>query len=265
MGDFFEIAKSDFVATFEGGWIFLIILVCIIFILIKEEAIERKLLLGGLPLFFLFLYWCPLTGILLMKILGEDIYWRILWLILPAVVIPYGCCLFLRCLKGYMRYIGFAGAALLLIFAGKNILGSEDFEASTNAYKVPQYVVDVCELLPENVHVLASNRLTPYLRLYDVTLTLEYARNAMLYNGQEQVYGAMANLYQAVQEEEIDVAFAAPLAKEEGCTFLILSSNKTYSGDWEDYGYTYYGETNEFTIFVDQAYEEGMDTRKWEE
>ena len=32
----------------------------------------RKLLLGVLPLLFLFIYWCPLTGMLFMKLLGRE-------------------------------------------------------------------------------------------------------------------------------------------------------------------------------------------------
>lgn len=265
MRPFFEIAKADFLATFEGGSLFLIMLVCVGIILFKEESAERRLLLGGLPVIFLFLYWCPLTGIPLMKVLGEDTYWRILWLILPAAIIPYGACLALGYLKGNARYIGFAGIALVVVLGGKNILESEGFKASPNEYKIPQYVIDVCELLPSNVHVLASNRLTPYLRLYDTSLTLEYARNALALNGTEEVEGAMENLYLEVQKPEIDVSIAGPLAKEEGCTFLVLSSTRTYLGNWEDYGYEYFGETEEFTIFVDQDYTEGEDTTKWEE
>ena len=37
------------------------------------------------------------------------------------------------------------------------------------------------------------------------------------------------------------------------------------SGDWVDYGYLSYHDTDEFTILVDENYEEGMDIRKWEE
>ena len=33
----------------------------------------------------------------------------------------------------------------------------------------------------------------------------------------------------------------------------------------EAYGYKEYGHTDEFTIFVDTDYEEGQNTKKWEE
>ena len=265
MQDFFHIAKTDFTATFEGAWIFPLLLLSVFCIFLLDKSRVGKWMFGLLPLFFLFLYWCPLTGVLFMKLLGENVYWRILWLVLPAVTIPYAFCLILGKLEGMLRQAVFLVMLVALASGGKKVLSTEWFEVSTNAWKVLQYVVAVCDLLPGNVHVLASNRLTPYLRLYDPSLTLEYARNALVFNEMETVYGPVANLYKAVQESEIDVDVAGPLAREQGCTFLIFSASRTYAGDWSVYGYREYASTDEFVIFVDENYEEGQDTRKWEE
>ena len=236
MQDFFTIAKTDFLDTFQGAWIFPLLLIVLVFIFWKEKDDMRKLLLGVLPLLFLFIYWCPLTGMLFMKLLGENVYWRILWLIGMAVI----------------------------VLCGTPLLKSEEFQASTNDYKIPQNVVAVCDLLPGNVHALVSNRLMPYIRLYDPSITLEFGRNALAYNGIENPTGNQI-LYAEAQKEEIDVPALAPLAKEEGCTFLVFSNSRTYSDDWEAYGYKEYGHTDEFIIFVDIDYEEGQNTKKWEE
>ncbi|MCD8241804.1 MAG: hypothetical protein LUD73_05345, partial [Lachnospiraceae bacterium] len=97
------------------------------------------------------------------------------------------------------------------------------------------------------------------------TITLEYARNsfesALLEEGRSNV----EKLYLEMQEDEIDLSYLAPLAKEEGCTFIVLSNTRTYIGEWEDYGYEKYASTADFDIFVDMDYEEGQDTRKWED
>lgn len=265
--EFFETAKSDFLATFDGAWIFPILIISIIWILVKEKEWNRKILFGILPLAFLALYWCPLSGQLFIKLLGEDVYWRVLWLIPLAVVIPYAGCLLLKMLTGIKRHMAFVALMAVVVFGGRSVLSAEWFEASTNVYKIPQYVVDVCDLLPGNIHAVMSNRLTPYVRLYDPTITLEYARNALIFNGVEDVSnrGATAKLYKAVQEDEINVDVAGPLARQQGCTFLVFSLNRTYKGDWADYGYREYATTSEFRIFVDENYEEGQDTRKWEE
>ena len=84
------------------------------------------------------------------------------------------------------------------------------------------------------------------------------------HNGIENPTGNQI-LYAEAQKEEIDVPVLAPLAKEEGCTFLVFSNSRTYSDDWESYGYKEYGHTDEFIIFVDTDYEEGQNTKKWEE
>ena len=265
MQEFFEIARADFAATFEGAWIFPILLLSILWILWQEQDWTKEVLFGALPLVFLFVYWCPATGFLFMKTLGENVYWRILWLLLVAVIIPYAGCLLLKKLKGIWRQITFL--VLLLVFAagGKKVLSEEWFEPSTNVYKIPQNVIAVCDLLPGNIHAMVSNRLMPYIRMYDPTITLEYGRNALIFNGMEEVHGPMANLYQEAQKSEIDLSVLGPLVQEEGCTFLVFSNNRTYIGDWEAYGYEKYAGTEEFDIFVDKDYGEGKDTRKWED
>ena len=264
MQDFFTIAKTDFLDTFQGAWIFPLLLIALVLILWKEKDGMRKLLLGVLPLLFLFIYWCPLTGMLFMKLLGENVYWRILWLILLAVLIPYGFCLVIGRLKGWMRQAAFLVGMAVIVLCGTPLLKSEEFQASTNDYKIPQNVVAVCDLLPGNIHALVSNRLMPYIRLYDPSITLEFGRNALAYNGIENPTGNQI-LYAEAQKEEIDVPVLAPMAKEEGCTFLVFSNGHTYSDDWEAYGYKEYGHTDEFTIFVDTDYEEGQNTKKWED
>ena len=125
--------------------------------------------------------------------------------------------------------------------------------------------MDVAELLPDNVHAMVSNRLMPYIRQYNPSITLEYGRNALSYNGVEDADTPNMILYQEAQKPEIDLSVLAPLAKDVGCTFLVLSSNRTYIGNWEDYGYREYGQTADFIIYADEHYQEGQDTRKWED
>lgn len=255
MQDFFEIAKTDFLATFEGAWMFPILLVCVLLILWQEKDWMKKILLGILPLSFLFLYWCPLTGLLFMKLLGENVYWRILWLILLAVTVPYAGCLLLAKLSGIWRQGAFLVLLALLALGGKPVLSEEWFEPSTNIYKIPQNVIDVCEVLPGNIHAMVSNRLMPYIRMYDPTITLEYGRNSLSYNGITDTESHEQLLYLEAQKSEIDLSVLVPLAKEAGCEFLVFSNNRTYIGDWADYGYREYGSTDEFVIFADVSYE----------
>ena len=51
-------------------------------------------------------------------------------------------------LDGYPASGGFPGITGGIGAGGKQVLSTEWFEASTNVYKIPQYVVDVCDLLP---------------------------------------------------------------------------------------------------------------------
>lgn len=251
MQEFFEIAKTDFTATFAEAWIFPLLLISIVWILWQEKDWTKKILLGILPLVCLGLYWCPITGILFMKLLGENVYWRILWLILLAVTIPYGFCLLLKKLHGVLRQAVFLLCMAVIVLGGKSVLSEEWFLPSTNVYKIPQNVIEVCELLPENVHAMVSNRLMPYIRMYDPTITLEYGRNALAYNGITETESHEQLLYLEAQKAQMDLSVLLPLAREVEIDCFVFSNNRTYIGSWEDYGYTEYGKTDEFTIFMD--------------
>ena len=254
MQEFFDIAKTDFMDTFGGAWIFPFLVISILWILWQEKDLTKKILLGVLPLVFLLLYWCPVTGLLLMRILGENVYWRILWLLLLAVTIPYGSCLLLKRMTGIWRQGAFFLCMAVVILGGKKILSEDVFEPSTNVYKVPQYVIEVGELLPSHIHAMVSNRLLPYIRMYDPTITLEYGRNAMAYNGIEETTSHEQLLYLEAQKEEMDLDVLIPLAEEVNITFFVFSNNRRYIGEWEDYGYEKYGSTSEFDIFVKKSY-----------
>lgn len=256
MQEFFDIAKTDFMDTFGGAWLFPLLAAAALWILWQEKDLTRKLLLGALPLVFLLLYWCPATGILLMKILGENVYWRILWLLLLAVTIPFGLCLLLKKLRGIRRQGAFLLCLAGIVLCGEKVLSEEWFEPSMNVYKLPQYVIEVGELLPGHIHAMMSNRLTPYIRMYDPTITLEYGRNALAYNGIEETASHEQLLYLEAQKKEIDLGVLIPLAEETNITFFVFSNNRTYIGEWEDYGYVQYGSTEEFDIFAKKEYED---------
>ncbi len=265
MKDFFEIAKTDFMATFAGGWLFPLLLVMVLIIIWKEEEWHRKILAGILPAVLLAVYWCPLTGMAFMRLLGENVYWRILWLVPLGVTIPYGMCLLLKRLQGIWRQCAFLFLMVLLAFCGSSVLSTEWFEPSTNIYKLPQNVIDICEILPGNIHAMVSNRLMPYIRQCDPTITLAYGRNALSFNGMTEDLFDNQIMYLEAQKPEIDVDVLGPLVRDEGCTFLVFSLSRTYVGDWADYGYREYAVNDEFRVFVDEDYKEGQDTRKWED
>lgn len=265
MQEFFDIAKTDFMDTFGGAWLFPLLAVAALWILWQEKDLTRKLLLGALPLIFLLLYWCPLTGILFMKILGENVYWRILWLLLPAATIPYGGCLLLKKLTGLRRYGAFLLCLAGIVLCGKNLLSEEWFEPSTNVYKIPQYVVEVGELLPDHVHAMVSNRVMPYIRMYNPTITLAFGRNALIWNGMEAPVYHDHMLYLEAQKEEIDLDVLIPLAEEMEIEFFVFSNNRTYLGEWEAYGYKLYGSTNDFNIYARADWSGKEPTERWKE
>ena len=152
--------------------------------------------------------------------------------------------------NGIKRHVIFLICMIVVMLGGKSVLSEEWFLPSTNAFKIPQNVIEVCELLPDHIHAIVSNRLMPYIRMCNPTITLEYGRNALAYNGIEDTESHEQLLYLEAQKENVDLNILLPLAREVNVEFFVLSNSHTYRGKWEDYGYGEYGRTGEFTIFA---------------
>lgn len=168
-------------------------------------------------------------------------------------------------LTGIRRLGMFLFCLIGIALCGKNLLSEEWFEPSTNEYKIPQYVVEVGELLPGNIHAMVSNRLMPYIRMYDPTITLAFGRNALTLNGMEDPVYHDHILYLEAQKEEIDLDILIPLAEEMEIEFLVFSNNRTYLGEWEAYGYELYGSTDDFNIYARTDWEGKGVTERWRE
>ena len=103
---------------------------------------------------------------------------------------------------------------------------------------------------------MVSNRLMPYISQCDPTITLEYGRNALSYNGITETESEEQILYLEAQKTEIDLSILLPLARKAEISFLVFSNNRIYLGNWEDYGYQEFGRTDEFVIYSDMRYNE---------
>ena len=70
MLEFFETAKTDFLATFEGAWIFPILLAAIIWILIKGKRLDQKNSFWNTSVGFFVPVLVPVVGAFVYQIVG---------------------------------------------------------------------------------------------------------------------------------------------------------------------------------------------------
>lgn len=243
----------DVVELFQNymgtGLIVIWYLLSLIYLYVKEKRKPLRILLVYVPLVILLLYFNPLFAELLYGVIGNEIYYRIIWLLPITVVIAFSCVQIYGELKGIHRGIWAIAAAALMMVSGSYIYENPYFTRAENSYHVPDSVVSICDAIKvEGREVMAvfPIELVQYVRQYSPVVCMPYGREITV-----ATWNHLSDLCDAMEAEKIDLALIAPLAKEEGCHYIILRKDKEMSGRTEEYNWVWYGETEEYTIYRD--------------
>ena len=217
----------------------------------KEENIKWTLIYSFVLLFVFFL---PFTAIIIRACIGEDVYWRVLWLLPTIPLIALAAADFLR-----KRKTKIAKGVLLLVFCviiaccGKGMFSANNYILSDNPQKVPSEVAYLCNLINERaqqdgiteIRLATDDHLATYVRVYDPSIIMPYGRR-----GKGALEPISASLYKEINSENPDYNKIAESAKFKKCSFIIAKvSDTSYFSDFEAYGYTKIGELHVYTVF----------------
>lgn len=240
--EIWTLAVTDFKATFEGGYLYLLLLACLIYLFIKEKNASRKTIFLWTTLFTLFLYFCPLSGKILGECLGDNVYFRVLWLIPLIPLTCYVMTTLVSKLQGVKRFAAFCVLVLCIMGSGSYMLTGQHFHEVTNPYKLTQESVDTAQWIPDGAHVVGVGWLLPFIRQYNPTITLAYDR---YYQGP---------LALELSKPNPDLAVCGPLLQETGCDFVAIGQdlNSGVLGNWNDYGFHFYRGDNRCIIFINE-------------
>ncbi len=262
---------SDVITLFREymgtGMLVIWFLVAVIYLWMKEEKRYLRISFLYMPLCFLFLYFNPLFARLVYEKAGDEIYYRILWLLPVSVVIAYACvCIYGRLVRakpvqgsffhGKTQLLGelFAlCAAGILAVSGSLIYSSPLFSEAENLYHVPDSVVHICDRINvpgREVMAVFPLELVPYVRQYSPVTCMPYGREMTVerWNYQDPLCDAM-------EQEVIDLEVLVPLAREAGCHYCILPAERRIQGDPASYGWIRLAETDGYVIYRDPAQE----------
>ena len=203
--DYFQLALDNWKLYWgEGYMVWLLagaVLILLVFSIWEQDA--RGLLLysaGSLSVFF-----CPLTAWLLTKLLGENVYWRMLWLLPSGIMIAYAFARLVTVRKTlWIRIPGTIAVAVLIAFCGKSQLLTDNYEWTHNSMQLPDDIVRMGEMIREdaskaNVLVAGDFYVSSYLRVYDASFRMPYGIHAEgAYTQRER------NLYDMLQGEPQD-------------------------------------------------------------
>lgn len=227
------------------GWF----LLAVIYLLIKEKRKQIRILFVYVPIILLFLFFNPLFAQIVYGFVGDEIYYRILWLLPITVVIAYAAIQLYGNLKGKYRITFAAACSVLIMISGSYIYNNPHFHKAENRYHIPQTVVDICDAIEvEGREVLAifPAEMLQYVRQYSPVICMPYGREQTV-----QRWNNYNEMYTLMEAEVVDTARLSALAKNHLCHYIILPQDQKLKGSFYDHDYILFTTINGYNIYQD--------------
>ena len=230
-----------------NGYLLVLFLASMLYLLIAEKDIRKKLVMAVAPLIILVGFFIPYTRIAYVAILHEgDTYYRILWLFPMAASIAYaGCKLF----KDHKR-IGLVVVSAIIIISGRLVYKNEYMYKAENAYHIPQTVVDICdEISPKEgeprVRAVFPGEFIHFVRQYDTSILMPYGRDVI----HNDYYNAV---YVAFQKPEIiNAEELLEATRQSQCHYIIMHKDRQIDVKLEDMGLVVVDTIGGYNIYKD--------------
>lgn len=235
MKEAMKIALEDLLLYNSDSFLLPLFLIALVFLWFVERDRRIRTVLLYLSVALVAVFLCPVYAWIGQKI-DEEIYYRVFWTLPIGLLFCYGSVQLLMKLKKTISRV-IVGVLLLLTISmnGKLVYENTPYIKATNAYHIPQIVLDVADAIEMEKYkpnVALPSELLPFIRQYSGKILTPYGRNILVerWNFSNELYDAMeAEIYNA---EEI--AFQA---RKSMCAFVVLSAFKPVEGSMEEQDY----------------------------
>ena len=236
------------------GLVVIWFLLSLLYLFLREEKKQIRILLVYAPVILLLLFFNPLFAGVLAWYMGDEIYYRILWLLPVTAVIAYTCVTIGSKLTGLRRQLYAVGAVLLVVVSGSYIYDNGYFTKAENLYHVPDSVVHICdaiELPGREVTAVFPLEMIQYVRQYSPVVCMPYGREILVEGWNE--WAIQDELCEAMEAEVIDAPVLAGLAVDYGCIYIVLPAEKSIKGSLPEAGYEWFLETDGYVVYKNEG------------
>lgn len=247
------VEKEYFQSYMGTGLIVIWFLLSLIYLLVTEKRKPVRILFVYVPIVLLLAFFNPLLARVIYDYIGDEIYYRIIWLLPITVVIGFTAVQLYGRFQGKKKIVFAVAAAGLIMTSGSCIYSNPFFHKAENLYHVPQSVVNICDAIEvegREVKAVFPTELLQYVRQYSPVVVMPYGREVLV----ERWNAATENaLYNAMEAEVIDAEQLTGLVREQWCAYIILPEDKGIAGNLQDYDFEVFGKTDGYVIYKDST------------
>ncbi len=241
---------QDYMGT---GLIMAWFLLSLVYLFLRENKKQTRILFIYVPVVILLLFFNPVFAQKLSEYLGDEIYYRILWLGPGTPVLAYTIVHICVSLKGKFRMFFVLGAVCVIGLSGSYIYADRFFGKAENLYHIPESVVEICNAIESpgrEIQAVFPLNMVQYVRQYSSSVRMPYGRE-MLMNADWNGWRDAEELCEAMEADVIDASELGQLARMTYCTYIILPQNKKIVGNLSSENYVKYAEIQGYCIYKD--------------
>ncbi|MCC8044640.1 MAG: hypothetical protein LIP12_03960 [Clostridiales bacterium] len=240
----------------------LLFFLCLVLIAFHPGAKKERPALLWPNLLFLAVIFCPFTAYVVMKMIGELVYWRMFWLLTIPITLAYAAVLLLESFsRKKARALLAAACAAAIVCSGQFLFTEDYFSSRLNYFKIPTDAIYVSETISahakeqeiENPKAATTAFLSIYIRQYDAGIRLAYGRNMVKGDVSE------SKLYQEINSAQPDAERLTKLARKAECEYLALPASLEMDDALAEYNFEIVGIAGEYTVYFDVGTESGND------
>lgn len=239
-----------------SGLILIWFLVSLVYLFIVEKRRHIRVLFLYVPVILLLLFFNPLFAQLVFLAAGDEIYYRILWLLPITIVIAFAVVTVIGRLQGIRKTIFGVAAAAVIAVSGSYIYANPYFSRAENLYHVPQSVVDICEAIKvegREVRAVFPVELLQYVRQYSAVVCMPYGRDILVREMTEvnDWWDRWENMYDLMEAETVDAKALATVCRLYAVFYIVLPADKPVSGDFADEQFEVFAVFDDYIVYKD--------------
>lgn len=240
-----EIIQEAFSKYFADGKYFVLFCIALVFLLVEEKKKENKNLLVYYPALMFVIVLNPIFCYILLKFVGQSVYYRLFWNIPMGIIIAYfGVILISKANKKVSKAIAFLAFIGIIIYSGKLVYTKWTFEKVNNWYKISDETVEVVKILQtipmEDKKVMPPTNMVGYIRQIDASIKIVYEREP------HEVYDIPVVKYY----NSGDVENLTNFCKNKNTNIIIYNNAIELTISPTYFGYELYAQTQNYDIYV---------------
>lgn len=239
---------------FNGNGMYLALFYCaLLYIYIMDKKKREALVYPSL--LTLCLAMIPVSGYVIANIIiGEDVYWRIFWLLPIILVIGYTATHLISMQSDRKNTIIVTTFILVTIMlSGSLVYTKSNFQIPDNYFKIPDAAIEISEIVQEDrektgealdTKLAAPHSLASTIRQYDASISMVYGRRP-----EDTGIENIIDLADQLNYWGPDMDMIVEIILEYNCKYIVLNENQVPTSTPEESGFTELGHAQHYIVY----------------